>query len=69
MPMSSVRYKAGKILFDEGDLKGAERIWSALSSSTGEFYKKLAQEKLDQAEWQDSYKRYIDRIPAAEGLK
>ncbi|MEQ1664671.1 MAG: tetratricopeptide repeat protein, partial [Bdellovibrionales bacterium] len=68
-PLSSIRYKAGKILFDMGDLKGAEKIWQALQSETGEIYKKIALEKLNQAEWSDTYKKYIDRIPAAQGLK
>lgn len=68
-PLSSIRYKAGRILFDEGDLKGAENLWAGLSTENGELYKKLAQEKLSQAEWQDSYKKYIDRIPAAQDLK
>jgi tetratricopeptide (TPR) repeat protein len=67
--LSSIRFKTGKILFDEGDLKGAEKIWSSLQGKTGEYYKKLAQEKLAQAEWQDNYKKYIQRIPAAADLK
>jgi tetratricopeptide (TPR) repeat protein len=68
-PMSSVRYKAGQILFDEGDVKGAEKLWSGLTEDKGQFYKKLAQEKMKQAEWSDSYKKYIDRIPAASAVK
>jgi outer membrane protein assembly factor BamD (BamD/ComL family) len=69
MPLSSMRYQAGKILFDEGDLKGAEKIWASFDETTGAFYSRLAQEKLSQAQWQDTYKKYIDRIPAAENLK
>jgi tetratricopeptide (TPR) repeat protein len=68
-PLASVRYNAGKILFDEGDLRGAEKIWSQFDDKSGAFYARLAREKLQQAEWQDSYKKYIDRIPAATGLK
>jgi tetratricopeptide (TPR) repeat protein len=67
--LNSIRYKAGGILFEEGDLKGAEKIWSRFSDGTGQFYKNLASEKLSQAGWQDNYKKYIDRIPAAQGLK
>lgn len=67
-PMSSIRYRAGKILFDEGDLKGAQKLWAALPEKGGEFYKKLAEEKLKQASFADSYKKYIDRIPAAADL-
>lgn len=68
-PMASTRYKAGLILFEEGDVKGAEQIWSPLSTGSESFYKRLAQEKLEQMEWQESYKKYIDRIPAAKDLK
>ena len=68
-PMSSVRYQAGQILFEEGDVKGAEKLWAGLSGESGQFYKKLADEKMKQAEWSDSYKKYIDRIPAAQSLK
>lgn len=68
-PMSSVRYRAGKILFDEGDVKGAEKLWASLPEKGGEFYKKLAQEKLKQAAFSDSYKKYMDRIPAAAGMQ
>jgi len=68
-PLSSVRYKAGLILFEEGDQKGAERMWTGFDEKTGTFYQQLAQEKLQQAQWQDTYKKYINRIPAAENLK
>lgn len=67
--LSSMRYKAGKILFDEGDKAGAQKIWSSFSDKAGLVYKKLAAEKVSHAEWTDTYKKYIDRIPAAEKLK
>lgn len=67
-PLESVRYKAGLVLFERGDLVGAEKIWSALPSGPGKTYKKLASEKLGNAKWKDEYKKYIDRIPAAKGL-
>ncbi|OFZ20291.1 MAG: hypothetical protein A2Z20_12815 [Bdellovibrionales bacterium RBG_16_40_8] len=68
-PMSSIRYKAGKILFEEGDIRGAEKIWGALDDNTGALYKRLSSERLSQAKWQDNYKKYINRIPAAKELK
>ena len=67
-PLESVRYKAGLVLFERGDLVGAEKIWSALESGEGKTYRKLADEKLGNAKWKDEYKKYIDRIPAAKGL-
>ncbi len=68
-PLASIRYKAGKILFDQGDLEGAKKIWTGFEGDTGKFYQMLAQEKLQEAQWRGSYKKYIDRIPAAESLK
>lgn len=69
IPLAAVRYKTGKILYDDGDLKGAEKIWTGLNGGTGEFYKKMATEKLIHAGWSDTYKKYVERIPAAEQLK
>jgi hypothetical protein len=68
-PLQNIRYKTGLVLFEEGDVRGAEKVWLSLNSTSGSFYKKLAQEKIDQSQWMDSYKRYIDRIPAAESMK
>jgi tetratricopeptide (TPR) repeat protein len=69
LPLSSIRYRAGLILFEDGDLKGAQKIWDSLGEKSGLVYKKLALEKLSQAEWMDNYKKYIDRIPAAEQMR
>jgi outer membrane protein assembly factor BamD (BamD/ComL family) len=67
--LTSVRYRVGNILFEDGDIKGAEKVWSRINPDTGAFYKQLSQEKLNQAQWQDTYKKYINRIPAAQGLR
>lgn len=67
-PVASIRYKAGEILFEDGDLRGAERLWSQIDESSASFYKGLAKEKLSQADWEDNYQRYIERIPAAREL-
>ncbi|RME15113.1 MAG: hypothetical protein D6797_07365 [Bdellovibrio sp.] len=65
MPLESVRYKAGLILFEEGDLMGAKRIWSRLkTSSKKNFYAELAEEKMKSEEWFQKYKKYMDRFPA-----
>lgn len=68
-PLSYIRYKVGSILYDKGDLKGAEKVWSRLTNENGQMYKKLATERLAQAEWQDSYKKYLNRIPAMSGMR
>lgn len=68
-PLSYIRYKAGSILYETGDLKGAEKIWASLDGKNGEMYRRLANERLAQAQWQDDYKKYVNRIPAMSGAK
>ncbi len=59
-----IRYKAGHIIFNQGDLKGAEKVWMGLEGKKNKFYLQLAKEKIESAKWRDSYSKYIDRIPA-----
>lgn len=63
-PLASIRYRAGRLLFDKGDIKGAEKIWEKIDPETQPMFKKLADERLKDIEWQNDYKRYINRIPA-----
>ncbi len=65
-PLSAIRYKAGKILFEKGDYKGAETIWNDLKDPKSELWRKLAKEQLDGAKWRGDYKKYIERIPAMQ---
>ena len=67
-PLGSVRFKTGKILFDMGNVKGAERVWNGLDPQKNAMYVQLANEKLSNAKWEDDYKRYLNRIPAATDL-
>lgn len=67
-PLSHIRYRVGELLFQMGDLNGADKIWSRLPDES-RLYKQLAQEKLQNAEWQDEYKKYIDRIPAMSDVR
>ncbi len=68
-PLGAIRYKTGKILFDNGDLKGAENIWAELKQDKNDLWHKLAQEQLQGARWKGDYKKYIERIPAMENMK
>ncbi|NQZ02211.1 MAG: tetratricopeptide repeat protein [Bdellovibrionales bacterium] len=68
-PLGSVRYRAGDLLYKEGDLKGAELIWNKLSPEKDSMFLRLAEERLKDAEWQSTYKKYIERIPAMSGRK
>lgn len=63
-PLGSVRYQTGQILFDQGDIVGAEKIWKGLDPKNDSIYRELADEKMKHAKWQDEYQRYIERIPA-----
>lgn len=63
-PVDPIRYKAGRILFDNGDVKGAERIWSQIKDNNRNVYSELAKEKLKDSQWQEEYQKYMKRIPA-----
>ena len=65
-PMESIRYKAGEILYGLKDLQGAKKVWSNLDPEKSEFYKQLADEKMKSAEWESTYNKYINRIPAMQ---
>ena len=62
--LSPLRFKVGSILYDRSDLKGAEKVWGELDPKKDKYYKKIAEEKLASAVWEDDYKKYINRIPA-----
>ena len=64
LPLASVRYKVGQILFDRGDLKGAGEVWQHLAGTPNDLLWKIGKEKLDNAQWQDDYTKYTNRIPA-----
>lgn len=62
--LSPIRYKLGDIYFKNGDMQKATEAWAVFKGPNGETWKKLAQEQLKNADWQDNYKKYIKRIPA-----
>ncbi|MCB0407068.1 MAG: tetratricopeptide repeat protein, partial [Bdellovibrionales bacterium] len=68
-PMTAVRYRAGRILFDSGDINGAEKIWEKIDEAKEPMFRKLADERLKDAKWQNDYKKYINRIPAMSEKK
>lgn len=68
-PMESVRYRVGKIYFDKGDIKKASQAWEPLKDRKNLFWSKLAQEQLQNANWNGEYKKYIQRIPAMSERK
>lgn len=63
--LNSVRYKLGKIHFDNGKIKEAQKTWDLLKErKNGETWYNLAKEQLDNVKWQDDYNKYLDRMPA-----
>ncbi|MBT4763313.1 MAG: tetratricopeptide repeat protein [Bdellovibrionaceae bacterium] len=68
-PMDRYRYKVGKILFDRGDVRGAEKLWAKLGQDSSNYYQSLANEKIEHKKWQNNYKKYINRIPAMSKTK
>ncbi|MCB9025908.1 MAG: tetratricopeptide repeat protein [Bdellovibrionaceae bacterium] len=67
-PLSALRFHLGKLMFENGNIRGAEKVWNGLDQKTNPMYVNLAKEKLSNAKWEDDYKKYIQRIPAAESL-
>lgn len=63
-PLASLRYKLGQIYFDRGEVQKAAETWNNLKGTENDFWYKISQEKLKNAEWNDGYKKYLKRIPA-----
>ncbi|MBX7231947.1 MAG: tetratricopeptide repeat protein [Bdellovibrionales bacterium] len=68
-PLDSVRFKVGDILFQRGDLAGAEKIWLKLDETKNPTLLHLAKERLENARWQIENKKYLKRIPAMSPKK
>lgn len=68
-PLESVRYRLGQILYQDGDLKAAENEWAQLKTSKDGLWQRLASEQMQGAKWQNEYKKYLNRIPAAADLR
>lgn len=64
LPLASVRYKVGQILFDRGDFQGANEAWKRLEGTPNDFLWKIGKEKLEDSQWKGDYKKYVNRIPA-----
>ncbi|MDZ4677644.1 MAG: tetratricopeptide repeat protein [Oligoflexia bacterium] len=65
MPTASVRYRLGKIYFDQKNFGEATKIWNVLKEDkNAALWEKMAQEQLAQIQWNEKYKRYVDRKPA-----
>lgn len=68
-PLASVRFKLGQLLYEDGDMKSAEKTWSELKPEKDGLWAKLATEQMQGAKWQTEYKKYLNRIPAASSLR
>ncbi|MFN7825242.1 MAG: tetratricopeptide repeat protein [Pseudobdellovibrionaceae bacterium] len=68
-PLSSIRYKVGQHYFKLGEIQKAADVWDKLKNNQSQFWYKLAQEQLKSSEWNNDYKKYIQRIPAMEGTQ
>lgn len=66
-PFYNARYKLGKLYYEKGNLAKAEEYWKPLSQTEeGKMWYQLGQEKLQEAKWNDSYDKYIERLPAGK---
>lgn len=69
MPLSTIRYKVGEILFERGDLNGAAEVWKRLEGTPNEFLAKIGREKIEDSKWKGDYNKYINRIPTMSSQK
>lgn len=67
--LASIRFKAGNVLYSRGDYKGANNLWEGIDAEKNPLFSQMAQEKMEHANWQNEYKKYIQRIPAMSGMK
>ncbi|MCB0411967.1 MAG: hypothetical protein KDD22_05535, partial [Bdellovibrionales bacterium] len=67
--LTTTRFKAGDILYNEGDIRAAEEIWKSIDGSKSPLLARLVSEKLDHAQWKKDHKKYFQRIPAMSGIK
>lgn len=56
------KYELVKIYFNDGSLKEANEVRGRISDNS--IWSKLASEYSQQADWDQKYKKYIDRVPA-----
>ncbi|MBC7420787.1 MAG: tetratricopeptide repeat protein [Bdellovibrio sp.] len=68
-PMSQEKYFLGSLYFKNGEIKKAEQAWSQIKGDDSKIWKKLSEEKLKQASWDDDYKKHIKRIPAMSQME
>jgi tetratricopeptide (TPR) repeat protein len=68
-PLASVRYKLGQLLYEDGNLKAAQSTWAQLTPEKDGLWARLANEQMQGAKWQNDYKKYLNRIPAASTLR
>lgn len=59
-----VRFKLGKVLFQNGDLKDAEQVWGQLDPKEAPTWVELARDQMRSKEWNEEYRKYQSRIPA-----
>jgi len=67
--LNQERYLLGNLYFEKGETKKAELVWNHIKSEGAAVWKKLSQEKLNQASWDVDYKKHLKRIPAVSQLE
>lgn len=68
-PMSQEKYFLGNLYFKNGEIKKAETAWAQIKGDDSKIWKKLSEEKLKQASWDDDYKKHLKRIPAMSQME
>ncbi len=70
-PSGALKYKLGKIYFDQKNIIEAKKIWGDLKKDSAvnpgdALWSKMAAENLSQYTWSEKFKRYVDRKPASD---
>lgn len=63
------KFRLGDLYFQKGELKKAETVWSGIKGKNSDLWSKVAQDKLQQANWREEYKKYLKRIPAMSQME
>ena len=62
--LGSLRFRLGKLFFQEGNFQKATEAWKPLDNKKQTYWWGLANNYLNEQDWGNTYKKYVQRIPA-----
>jgi tetratricopeptide (TPR) repeat protein len=67
--LGQLRYQMGEIHFNQGAIQKATETWNIFKGKNASLWKKLSDEKLAGVAFNESYKKYMKRIPAMDSAE